>query len=462
MDNHPFSATLSTSARVISTNSKPRVLIVGGGLGGLMLGGLLERSGVPYTIFERVAKAKPVGAGMLIGPGLLSTFQQLGIYEEFLAIGKKLCRTNTYKESLEKYRPTDTTPIEDFTGYLHHVVARPTLYDLLLKLVPTDKIHFGKRVLNITEKDDIVSVHTSDNGVYERDIVVGADGAYSAVRQRLYAKLKSEGTLPPEDYDELPFSCTCLIGQTRPLDPEEFPIVNVPDSQFFTVHGHYKPFTLSYLDKQTGKEAAQQRFRNNENSCWGGIPTQSMCDETRDFVLELNDGKKRTMGDLYDLTPKEFISKVMFEEKVFKTWYYRRYVLIGDGAIAAMHDAMALANLIYAMPTRTSENIARIFEEYKSERYPAAVDCYKNSKMMGKLIDSGFAGTFALFLMTKISQWIWRLVLAQTFKFRPQIGFLEPVAVKGSVTLVPSLSERKARAVFEKRQQRSQHATVTV
>lgn len=45
----------------MSTTSKPRVLIVGGGLGGLMLGGLLERSGVPYVIFERVAKAKPVG-----------------------------------------------------------------------------------------------------------------------------------------------------------------------------------------------------------------------------------------------------------------------------------------------------------------------------------------------------------------------------------------------------------------
>jgi 2-polyprenyl-6-methoxyphenol hydroxylase-like FAD-dependent oxidoreductase len=76
-----------------------------------------------------------------------------------------------------------------------------------------------------------------------------------------------------------------------------------------------------------------------------------------------------------------------------------------------MHDAMALANLIYAMPTRTSEDITRVFEEYKSERYPAAMDSYKNSKMMGKLIDSGFAGSFSLFLMTKMPQWMWRLVV---------------------------------------------------
>ncbi|KAG0311443.1 hypothetical protein BGZ97_011873 [Linnemannia gamsii] len=455
----------------MSRTNKPKVLIVGGGLGGLMLGGLLEKSGVPYTIFERVAKASPVGAGMLIGPALLPTFQQLGIYEEFLAIGKKLYCTNNYKESLEKYRPTDTTSIEDLTGYLHYVVARPALYDLLLKLVPADKIHFGKRVLNVTEKDDVVSVHTSDNGIYEGDVIVGADGAYSAVRQRLYEKLKSEGTLPPEDYEELPFSCTCLVGQTMALDPEEFPIVNAPDSQFLTVHGNNKPFTL---DKQAGKEAAQQRFRNNENSCWGSIPAQSMCDETRNFRLELNDGKNRTMGDLYDLTPKELTSKVMFEEKVFKTWYHRRCVLIGDachklhpsgghGAVTAMHDAMALANLIYAMPTRTSEDITRVFEEYKSERYPAAMDSYKNSKMMGKLIDSGFAGSFSLFLMTKMPQWMWRLVLAQTVKFRPQIGFLNRVPIKGSVVPVPSPSEKKARAVFEEQQQQPHHhGTVTV
>lgn len=76
-----------------------------------------------------------------------------------------------------------------------------------------------------------------------------------------------------------------------------------------------------------------------------------------------------------------------------------------------MHDAMALANLIYAMPARTSRDITKIFEEYKSERYPVALDCYKSSKMMGKLIDSGFAGAFSLFIMTKMPQWMWRLVV---------------------------------------------------
>lgn len=46
---------------VMSSNDKPTVLIVGAGLGGLMLGALLEKSNVPYTIFERAAMVKPLG-----------------------------------------------------------------------------------------------------------------------------------------------------------------------------------------------------------------------------------------------------------------------------------------------------------------------------------------------------------------------------------------------------------------
>lgn len=55
-----------------------------------------------------------------------------------------------------------------------------------------------------------------------------------------------------------------------------------------------------------------------------------MCEETQGFPIPLN-GEMKTMGDIYALTPKEFVSKVMREEKVFETWYSGRVVLLGDG-----------------------------------------------------------------------------------------------------------------------------------
>lgn len=40
---------------------RPKVLIVGAGLGGVVLGALLEKAGVPYDIYERAAIVKPLG-----------------------------------------------------------------------------------------------------------------------------------------------------------------------------------------------------------------------------------------------------------------------------------------------------------------------------------------------------------------------------------------------------------------
>ena len=68
---HLLSQSTVTSAPTMTKTDKPRVLIVGGGLAGLFLGGLLERSGVPYIIFERAASVKPVG----MVPGLRLSMQ---------------------------------------------------------------------------------------------------------------------------------------------------------------------------------------------------------------------------------------------------------------------------------------------------------------------------------------------------------------------------------------------------
>ena len=69
-------------------------------------------------------------------------------------------------------------------GYGQYIVTRPKLHELFFKQIPPRKTHFGKRIQVISEDDDSVTIHTIDSNMYEGNIVVGADGAYSAVRQR--------------------------------------------------------------------------------------------------------------------------------------------------------------------------------------------------------------------------------------------------------------------------------------
>ncbi|KAF9103061.1 hypothetical protein BGX29_003858 [Mortierella sp. GBA35] len=397
-------------------SSTPTVLIVGAGLGGLVLGALLEKASIPYAIFERAAAVKPLGSGHLIGPSLLPLFAQLGIEEEFKTLGRRIT-SYTITREVNPLFTIDCLAEQEYSGYCSYTVARPTLYDLLLKQVPAHKVLFGKRVLTITEKEERVTIQTSDNCIYEGDILVGADGAYSAVRQRMYERLKAEGRLPKSDQEELPFMSTCLVGQSRVLDPAQFP--GFDGSSFYNNLGKDKPFSwglvqtaqntfcwmvVHHLDKTSSKAAEEHRFRESNNAQWGPHAAMAMCDETRHFPLKLGD-KTFTMGDMYDWTPKEQISKVMLEEKVFHTWYSGRTVLVGDachklnpmggqGAILAMHGALALANLIYALPSNTTAEIEKAFATYKAERIGPSEEFFKSSKMFSKFMEKGFGGAY--------------------------------------------------------------------
>ncbi|KAG0025770.1 hypothetical protein BGZ81_006858 [Podila clonocystis] len=218
-------------------SKKPKVLIVDAGLGGLTLAIMLHKAKVPFEIFERATEVKPLG-------------------------------TSSY------------------------IVARPDIYDLLLRQIPKEKIHMGKKVMSLFQNDNGVMIRCSDNTTHHGDILVGADGAYSGVRQNLYKALKKKKLLPNSDDVPLPFSCWVT----------------------FTTAKNICWMVLEFLDKNSAKE--NDSFRNSE---WGPKAAEAMCRQVRHFkVTGGKEGQILTMGDLIDRTPKNLISKVMLEEKVFK------------------------------------------------------------------------------------------------------------------------------------------------
>ncbi|KAF9097166.1 hypothetical protein BGX23_009655 [Mortierella sp. AD031] len=181
-----------------------------------------------------------------------------------------------------------------------------------------------------------------------------------------------------------------------------------------------------------------------------------MCDETRHFPIKLGD-KDLTMGDIYGCTPKEQLSKVMLEEKGLQTWHSGRTVLLGetmrdiDRAIIAMHGALALANLLYAMPSNTTADIEEAFAAYKAERIGRSFELLKSSKMLGKFMDKSYVGALLLFIMRRLPAWIVNMATRRMIRYRTLAGWLPKFEDKGSIPakLVPS--SEKARAAFEKR-----------
>ena len=125
-----------------------------------------------------------------------------------------------------------------------YVTSRPVLYDLLLRQIPAHKIHLKKRVLSLQQGDKGVRIECQDHTFYEGDILVGADGAYSAIRQCMYTRMKQDNLLPKSDQGVLSYTCVCLVGQTNPLDPEEFPTLKETRCAFDTLNSVDIPYTV--------------------------------------------------------------------------------------------------------------------------------------------------------------------------------------------------------------------------
>ncbi|KAG0024959.1 hypothetical protein BGZ81_007527 [Podila clonocystis] len=311
---------MPTTAEEFEAMSKPSVLISGGGIGGLTLALLLHKANIPYLVLERAKEIKPLGSAISMGGPVGPLFEQLGIWDEFVKRGKHYERFHIHKEDLTPAYTIDHPWLKEAIGYGEYIISRPDLYDLLFNSIPRERILLGRRVLSFVQNRDSVMVRCSDNSSYHGDILVGSDGAYSAVRQNLYQSLKKEKKLPSSDDVTLPFSCVCLVGQTVPLDPEVFSQVSGELAQCHSVLG------VSTMCTESSKR--NDSFRNSE---WGPEAAEALAREVRDFkVPGTMNGEPMTLGEYVDRTPSGLMSKVMLEEIVFDTWYGGRTVLLGD------------------------------------------------------------------------------------------------------------------------------------
>jgi len=111
----------------------------------------------------------------------------------------------------------------------------------MLSKVPQSRIIWGKRVLKIDEdnerKKDKVVVTCSDSSEFFADLVTGADGVYSSVRQNLFRAMEEKGILPQTDKDPMKIGFTCMVGITGPMDPEKYPELKDDYAHFRSVIG---------------------------------------------------------------------------------------------------------------------------------------------------------------------------------------------------------------------------------
>ncbi|KAF9101991.1 hypothetical protein BGX27_011233 [Mortierella sp. AM989] len=433
---------------------RPEILIIGAGISGLTLAILLEQINIPYHIFERASEVKSLGSVMVFAGNIFPALEQLGIYQELKQVSKPIVDEYFYNADAKKLGTFSFQEYKDSSGYETLIFSRPRFYDILLKRVPAHKISFKKRVLRIEEKEGKTHIHCSDDSSYTGDIVVGADGAHSGVRQAMYKHMDEQSILPKSDLEDFAIGYVNIVGVAKPSNPEKYPQFKEEYSTFNqVVYGDGASANVVAnpnneicwgFGQQLSKTALKEmQIRNAE---WGPESSDATLEQYRDFPCPFGG----TMGEIIDATPKHLISKVFLEEKIFKTWYHSRSVLVGDachklhpaggqGAGNAIMDAIVLANCLYAMPDSSIKSIKSVFEEYYRQRYHRAETAFEDSISLSKVLaGQNFMERFVRHaVLNYIPSWILDAQLRKLTQYRPQIAWLPQIENRGNGIVLP-------------------------
>lgn len=179
--------------------SVSKVVIAGAGIGGLTAGLCLLQRGIDVEIYEQAPEFREVGAGIQMGPNGARLLLEMGL-------GPRL-EGRVMEAAAKEVRMWNTGqkwPLFDLGadciarfGAPYWLVHRGDLHAALVEGVQAlkpDAIHLGRKFTTVSQDDAGAMLHFADGGSARGDIVIGADGVHSVVRDSLWDSPKSAFT----------------------------------------------------------------------------------------------------------------------------------------------------------------------------------------------------------------------------------------------------------------------------
>ncbi|KAF9156194.1 hypothetical protein BGX20_004294 [Mortierella sp. AD010] len=378
-----------------------RVIIIGGGLAGLIMGIMLDQAGIDYHILEQASRLRPLGTSISLHPVVIDLMSQLGLIDDLYKMSKPLRGITVLSAHGRRKGRIDARSNK----------RKPDLHEFLLSKIPPGKLTTGKRVIDIVETQSDVTVTCMDETTYVGSLVIGADGAYSATRQIMYQKLKARNLLPESDKLLMHFDKQCVVGMTCPLDPAKYPALLDESCEVKVLLGKDQHTSMWMLPLKGNRLAwcvggpdphvmndddrgqGSQGSHGSRNRDWYPETAVEICEDVRNFKCPYGG----SVMEIIEATPKDLISKVLLEEKLFRTWYSGRVVLVGDachkivpffgqGASQAILDCACLVNMFYNMSSDSISELTSIFQKYVDTRSETAKVASDSSREFADLI----------------------------------------------------------------------------
>ncbi|HEY8590493.1 MAG TPA: FAD-dependent monooxygenase [Naasia sp.] len=346
-----------------------KVAIAGSGAAAMAAAILLAEKGVAVDVFELKPELSALGSGISLQGNALRVFDQIGVWDDVRAKGYPF-------EGLTLRAPGPTAPViadlpDVKTGGPDYPAAmgmyRPDLAAILIARAESvgANIRFGARVTGLRQTDDAVEVFVNDESAGSYDLLIGADGLHSAVRELIGIDTKPERTgmgiwrtfvsRPAEvTHSELYYGGPMYIAGYTPTGEDTMYAFLVEDAQ----------------DRSGVSEDEAKKIMHEQSLAYGG-PWESI---------------------RADLATGSAVNYTWFTAHILDApWNRGRVVVIGDaahscpptiaqGAAQALEDAAVLSELLIAADTLDQ----RVWDAFHARRIPRATAVVEASVQLGR------------------------------------------------------------------------------
>ncbi|MCC0002117.1 MAG: 3-hydroxybenzoate 6-monooxygenase [Methylobacteriaceae bacterium] len=350
-----------------------RIIVVGGGIGGLAASLALVRQGFEVTVLEQAPEIGEIGAGIQLGPNAFSAFDALGVGER--ARGRavyvdEMIMHDAIDGELVGRIPTGEAFRKRFNNP-YAVIHRVDIHSSLLEgAQETGRIEFktSTRIERI-EQDDIGVTAFDQNGVAHRGLaLIAADGGKSVVRAQ---------------YVNDPPRITGHVVYRAVIDKADFP----KDLQWnaASLWAGPKCHLVHYPLRGGEQYNVVVTFHSRKAEEWG--VTDGSKEEVQSYFQDVCP-KARQLIDL----PKSWRRWATADKEPIETWTFGRVTLLGDsahpttqymaqGACMALEDAVTLGEAL-----RVNQNdIPKALQLYQACRTTRTARIVLSGREMGRI-----------------------------------------------------------------------------
>ncbi len=158
-----------------------RIVIVGGGIGGLCAALALRQAGFAPEVFEQAPALLEVGAAIAVWPNALRVLLRLGIGAQVIKQAGVIKHVRWLASDGRQLNHADF-PDTDVPAIALH---RADLQSALLHALPADSIHLGHTCDHHEQQGDSIHVRFTDGTTHTYDLLIAADGLHSHLRTQL-------------------------------------------------------------------------------------------------------------------------------------------------------------------------------------------------------------------------------------------------------------------------------------